>query len=388
MKKVTPVILFFVVVFAVYAAANTYVLARAVQAFPPESPARTWVLVAGIVLAMSFVAGRILENVWLSHVSDVLVWIGSFWLGALLYALLAAALVDMVRLVHHFVPILPPAVVTDPARAARLTFWAVVAAVSALCVAGHLNARFPRIQRIALTIPKAVEGPSSLRIVVASDIHLGTIIGRKHLEAIVATISSMKPDLVLFAGDLVDEDLAPVLKENTGEAFRSLHARLGVYGITGNHEYIGGAEEAVVYLEEHGVRMVRDTSIVLEGGITLAGRDDRSITQFAGRQRKPLAEVLAGVIPSRPLILMDHQPFQLEEAEAFGVDLQLSGHTHHGQLWPFNYITQLVYEQSWGSYQKGRTHYYVSSGVGTWGPPMRLGSRPEIVELTLSFTAP
>ncbi len=388
MKKVNGVIIFFVVVFAVYAAANGYVLLRAFQAFPAGSPARVWVLVAGIVLALSVIAGRILEKVWLSTLSDVLVWIGSFWLGFLLYAFLSVLVIDLLRLLNHIVPFFPAGIADDPARAARWTFVVVGCFVAALCIAGHMNARIPRIHTISLHIPKRVDGQQSMRIVMASDIHIGTVIGRKRLEAIVSTIAGLKPDLVLFPGDLVDEDLGPVLAENTGEAFRSIRARLGVYGITGNHEYIGGAAEAVAYLEDHGVRMLSDTTVTLDGGITLVGREDRSIAQFAGGVRKPLARLLEGVPRDRPVIVMDHQPFHLAEAEMLGVDLQVSGHTHHGQLWPFNFITRAVYEQSWGYLRKGLTQYYVSSGVGTWGPPMRLGNRPEIVELLVTFGTP
>jgi hypothetical protein len=222
-------------------------------------------------------------------------------------------------------------------------------------------------------------------MVVVSDVHLGTIIGRDRLARIVEQVNDLRPDLVLFAGDVVDEDLAPVIRQNIGETLLSIRSRKGVYGITGNHEYIGGAEQACAYLEAHGIRMLRDTCVEIEGGIVIAGREDRSSRQFGGKRRKSLDVLLAGVDPHAPLILMDHQPFDLQEASAQGVDLQLSGHTHHGQLWPFNYITSAIYEVSWGYVRKGSTHFYVSSGVGTWGPPVRTGNRPEIVEITMTF---
>lgn len=219
----------------------------------------------------------------------------------------------------------------------------------------------------------------------ASDIHLGTLVGRKRLEKIAEAITETRPDLVLFPGDIVDEDLAPVIKENLGETLRSITAPMGVFGITGNHEYIGGVDDAVAYLEQHGIRMLRDTCVDLGGGITLCGREDRSSMQFAGKRRKALPELLKDVDRARPVILMDHQPFDLDSVAHAGVDVQVSGHTHHGQLWPLNYITALVYEQSWGYLQKRNTHFYVSSGVGSWGPPVRLGNRPEIIVLTLHF---
>lgn len=383
--KVARVLVFFVVVFAIYFSVNAYVLYRGVHCFPPGTATRTIVLWTGVFLILSFIAGRVLERFWLSHVSDLFVWIGSFWLGAMLYLFLAVVLIDLVRLVHALVPFLPDSWVGQPDRTARTAFWVVVGLVGILLAAGHLNARTPRIHHLALQVSKSVPGVDSMRIAMASDIHLGTLVGRKRLGRIAEAITTARADLVLFPGDIVDEDLAPVIKENLGETLRSITAPLGVFGITGNHEYIGGAEEAVAYLEEHGIRMLRDTCIVLRGGITLCGREDRSSVQFGGKRRKGLGELLKDVDRTRPVIMLDHQPFDLDTVAQAGVDVQLSGHTHHGQLWPLNYITKLVYEQSWGYLQKLGTHFYVSSGVGSWGPPVRLGNRPEIVVLTLHF---
>ena len=131
--------------------------------------------------------------------------------------------------------------------------------------------------------------------------------------------------------------------------------------------------------------MLRDEYVLIENEIYIAGREDRSIKQFSGRIRKPLEEIMNGIDKSKPIILMDHQPVKLIEAEKNGVDLQLSGHTHHGQLWPFNFITKKVYELSRGYKTRGSTQYYVSCGAGTWGPPIRTGSKPEIIEIELKF---
>ena len=383
--KAARVLLFFGIVIAVYSSVIAYILYRGVHCFPPGTAARTIVLWIGVFLVLSYLIGRVLERYWLSPVSDLFVWIGSFWFGAMLYFLLALVMIDLVRLVHALVPFLPDSLTTRPEQTSRVLFWVVCGLVSVTMIAGYLNARHPRVHHRTLHVGKAAGGADSLRLVLASDIHLGTIVGRKRLDGIANTIENLHPDLVLFPGDLVDEDLAPVIKENLGETLRSIKAPMGVFGITGNHEYIGGAEEAVAYLEEHGVRMLRDTCVVLDGGITLCGREDRSITQFAGKNRKPLEVLMKDVDRNRPVIMMDHQPFDLDSVARAGVDLQISGHTHHGQIWPLNYITGMVYEQSWGYLQKRDTHFYVSSGVGTWGPPMRLGNRPEIVVLTLTF---
>ena len=189
----------------------------------------------------------------------------------------------------------------------------------------------------------------------------------------------------MLPGDVVDEDIGPVIRNNLGETLRKIRSKYGVFAITGNHEYIGGVEPACKYLAEHGITMLRDTWVKIGDSLYVVGREDISIRGFTGKTRKPLSELMAEVDKSYPVILMDHQPFRLAEAEANGVDLQLSGHTHHGQLWPFNLITKKVYELSWGYKKKGSTHYYVSCGVGTWGPPIRTGNRPEIINIKLQF---
>ena len=175
------------------------------------------------------------------------------------------------------------------------------------------------------------------------------------------------------------------IKQNLGETLRTIKAKYGVFAVTGNHEYIGGVEEAYKYLMDHGIRVLRDEVVTIDGGITLVGREDRSIGSFSGKKRKSLRELMANVDKRFPVILMDHQPIGLNEAVEAGADLQLSGHTHHGQIWPFGYITEAIYEVSWGYKKKGETQFYVSSGVGTWGPPVRLGNTPEIINLRSTF---
>ena len=198
-------------------------------------------------------------------------------------------------------------------------------------------------------------------------------------------IREMKPDLVLLLGDIVDGEIGPVLRGDLLQYFTWPECTDGLYAITGNHEYIGGEEAACRYLNDHGIIVLRDSSFKIDGLCTVVGREDLSSRQFGGKERKSLDTLMNNVDLRLPVILLDHQPFHLEDAERHGVDLQLSGHTHHGQLWPFNYISQKIFEVSWGYKKKGTTHIYVSCGVGTWGPPVRTGNRPEIVNIRLSF---
>lgn len=383
MKK-SSFVIFFSIVFSVYGLVNYYIFITGWHAIPHRSYTSTLYIVLFLLFSLSFIAGRFLERAVLNRFSSFLVWLGSFWLGAMVYILLFSVFFDIIRAVNYFFPFYP----TEPhLKYSELKFFLFICVISAVFVIvffGFINARIPRVKKLDIKIAKPSKF-KSLRIAAASDIHLGTIISRQMLEKIVVLINSLDADIVLLPGDVVDEDIGPVIKQNLGETLRKIKSKFGVYAITGNHEYIGGVEPACKYLEEHGIVMLRDKVIDIENGIYIAGREDRSIKQFSGNLRKPIEEVLCGVDKSKPLILMDHQPVKLIEAAENGVDLQLSGHTHHGQLWPFNFITKKVYELSRGYKVKKKTQYYVSCGVGTWGPPVRTGNRPEIVNINLVF---
>lgn len=335
-----------------------------------------------VFLATAFLAGRFLERVSLSRFSAFLVWVGSLWLGAVVYALLLVAGVDILLLLNRLVGAVSPSALAGTGPTAFLVGAGVIVVI---VIAGYINAAFPRLRSLDLTIRKHFPG-GQLRIVSVSDIHLGTIVCKARLQRIVKKMNELDPDLVLLPGDVVDEDIRPVIEQNLGETLLKIRSRLGVFAVTGNHEYFGGVENACTYLNAHGVRMLRDEVTTLENGLVLAGREDLSFNRGGVRRRKTVADLLSGIDKTAPIVLMDHQPFHLEEAGAAGVDLQLSGHTHHGQLWPFNFITKRVYELSWGYLLKGAMHVYVSCGVGTWGPPMRTGNTPEIMHITLRFS--
>jgi predicted MPP superfamily phosphohydrolase len=246
-----------------------------------------------------------------------------------------------------------------------------------------LNASRPRIRNLDLSPAKLSPPSRQLTLVAVSDIHLGTIVGKGRLNHLVERINQLSPDIVVLAGDIVDEDMAPVIREDLGAMLRNIKTRYGVYAITGNHEYYGGVESAVKYMRDHGIIVLRDSVAMIDNALYLIGRDDREKKRITGFPRRPLDTLLTGLDPALPKILLDHQPFGLEEAVKAGIDLQISGHTHNGQLWPFNYITRAVYEISSGHRKIERTDFYVSTGFGTWGPPARLGNRPEIVNIKL-----
>jgi hypothetical protein len=356
---------------------------RAYEGLELHPEFRPGYIILYLIISLSYFAGRFFEKRNVRFLDDIFIWAGSFWFAFILYFLLSIIVLDLVRFANIFGHFLPMGETYT-----QLKFTTLLADICIITLAvfiGHLNTRKIRVKKLEFELAKKNPVANTLTIAVASDIHLGTIIGRKWTQKIVAKINSLKPDIILLPGDIVDGDLEPVIKLNLGEMLRRLRSKYGVYAITGNHEYIGGVEAAVKYIEEHEIKVLRDERIEV-AGVTFIGREDRSIKGFAGKERKNITALADGIDHSKALIVMDHQPFHLEESEHVGADLQLSGHTHHAQLWPLNFITKKIYEVSWGYKKKGNTHIYVSCGVGTWGPPVRLGSVPEIIEIRLKFT--
>jgi len=352
---------------------------------PEDSHLRFWLVAGVVVLAAAFVIGRLLERVSVNWLTTVLIWIGSFWLGIMVYLLLQIVVIDIFRGLNGLFGIFPSFITNNLVKTKEITGIIVISITVLIVGLGHVNTWFPVIRKYSLNINKSAGKLKELHIVVMSDIHLGTTIEKRHMTGIVKRVNDLNPDIILIPGDIVDEDIRPVIHSNVGEKLKMLESKYGVFAVTGNHEYIGGVQKAKKYLSEHKVSLLNDTAKLIDDSFYVVGREDITINQFANQRRKTLNEIVIGLDKTKPIILLDHQPFKLNQAVENGIDLQLSGHTHHGQLWPFNYITGKIFELSWGYLKKGDTHFYVSSGIGGWGPPIRTVNRPEIISIKLNF---
>lgn len=383
MRKPTFFI-FLSIVLLIYFAINYYIVRRGYMALNNQEILRRLFLPVFIFLVLAYPLGRLLQRFFQNIMIDALLFAGAFYLGMMVYFFLIIVLIDLLRGVNAVIPIFPATIAEHPTRAAQATFWGVLCVVLCLTAIGYINALFPRVRNLDIQIEKLVEAPKELTIVALSDIHLGTIVRNSTLEKLVEKVNALDPDLILLPGDIVDEDVSVVMEQNMAAALRKLRAPYGVFAVTGNHEYFGDVRKSVAYIEEGSVSVLQDSAVKIADAFYVVGRKDLTGKSFDD-PRKSLDEILAGIDRDLPLILMDHQPFHLEEAQQNGIDLQLSGHTHHGQIFPFNLITKKVYELSWGYLRKGETQYYVSCGVGTWGPPMRIGNRPEIVKIRITF---
>ena len=383
--RATSFFIFFGTVLLIYFSVNFLIYSRGLQAFSLSSAWRKSYITAFWLIVSCFIVGEILEHTHSSLVSEWIYRIGAFWLAFMLYFSLTILLFDVIRLFNYFFHFLPEMTQTLRFRIGLFT----VAFVSLIVLAGHINALNTRVREISLSIHKKIKGNPEMKVLMASDIHLGALIGENREERLISIINQQKPDLVLLCGDLVDGDVASALRKKLGRHIQEIKTPMGVYAIPGNHEYIGGIQKTLPYLENININILRDGTLVLSNGVQLVGRDDRDNRRMGeGNGRKSLKELMTGLDKTFPVIVMNHQPFNLDEAVIEGVDLHLSGHTHHGQLWPFNYITKAVYELSWGYLKKENTNFYVSSGFGSWGPPVRTGNTPEVVVFNLTFDDP
>lgn len=219
-----------------------------------------------------------------------------------------------------------------------------------------------------------------LKVVAISDIHLGYATNKTMLAGYVDMINAQRPDIVLIGGDLIDNSVAPLRYEHMEEELSKIYAPLGVYMVPGNHEYISGIEDSEKFIAQTPIVLLRDSVAILPNQIQLVGRDDRH-----NKGRKTLGQLTANLDKSKPVILLDHQPYDLEKTEEAGVDLQFSGHTHRGQVWPMNWIVDHLFELSYGIKKIGNSTIYVSSGLSLWGPPFRIGTDSEMVVFNITF---
>ena len=317
------------------------------------------------------------------------VWGGCVWLGVmflLFTVVLAADLVRVFAVIAGRVAGAQPLDLQRRTLLARLTAGVTGILVSGLAAAALRSVRKPvEVRRVSVRLDRLPRAQHGFRIVQLTDIHVGPTIGRAFIEEIVGRANALAPDLIAITGDLVDgtvRQLAAAI-----EPLTSLRAPHGVYFVTGNHEYFSGAEDWLNELNRLGVRVLRNERVPIDNGsvgFDLAGVDDRSAVHYGGLSpQEALARALVDRDPGRELVLLAHQPRTLLDAEPFGIGLQLSGHTHGGQIWPFNFVVGLQQPFVAGLHRRGSSQIYVSRGTGYWGPPMRLGAPAEITEIQL-----
>ncbi|HVV15643.1 MAG TPA: metallophosphoesterase [Polyangia bacterium] len=337
---------------------------------------------------MSVVASMILGR-GAGEIRRAAAWPGYVWLGTMFLFLVAWGAADLARAGAALAQRATGAARVAPgrrrflARTAAAGVTSIVAAASAVALRA---ARLPSpVRPVSVRLDRLPAALDGFSIVQLTDIHVGPTIGRAFMEDVVARTNALEPDLVAITGDLVDGQVGALAGSIAPLA--QLRARHGVFFVTGNHEYFSGAEAWVNELTRIGIRVLQNERVVIGNGAAsfdLAGVDDRSAVHYGGLPpNEALARALGGRDSSRELVLLAHQPRSVLDAEPFGVGLQLSGHTHGGQMWPFGLIVRLQQPFTAGLHRHGRSQVYVSRGTGYWGPPMRLAAPSEITHLRL-----
>ena len=365
-------IMHFAIILGVILGANCYVLYRIWGMMPPNTVARTVFLVCTLVVVLSPFIAMFATRAFPMPIVSILYKVGVSWLIMLVYLFLLFLLLDLLRLTHLL-----------PVKQVLYHNWHSLLCIGVLLsgamIAGNWKYRNKNRVKLSITVNKSFDNNAPLKIVALSDLHLGYTIGKGELEKWIGLINAEEPDVVLFAGDIVDNIAQPLWQQNMAEEFAKIQSRYGIYAVVGNHEYISGIDKSLRFFKEAGIVLLRDSALLIDDRFYLIGRDDRS-----NARRKPLAELVASLDKSKPLILLDHQPYGLNESEKNGIDFQFSGHTHRGQVWPLSLLTDRIFELSHGYLRKGDSHIYVSSGMGIWGGKFRIGTQSEYVVIGLN----
>jgi len=351
-------------------------LVRDTGVVAPYGRVLTWVIaLLGALLPLSFFLMRAPRAL-----AAPVTWIAFTWMGLMFLLFCALLPAELVRLAARVSGV-------DPERRAFLARTIGGLAASAAFVGGGVGVvtalRRVREKRVTVTLKKLPKALSGYRIVQLTDVHVGPTIGRAFIEEIVARVNALAPDLVAITGDLVDGSVSELAHHV--EPLGRLRAKDGVFFVTGNHEYYSGVDEWLGHLATLGIRTLRNERLAIRGaeGFDLCGVDDAHAHQYGHGHRMDVARALAGRDDSRACVLLAHQPKAIYKAAELGACLQLSGHTHAGQIFPFTYFVKLDQPHVRGLESRGETQIYVSEGTGYWGPPMRLGTYAEISVIEL-----
>ncbi len=362
---------------------NLYVLLKANLAL--QLNGAPFLIFAAIffLISLAFPASFLLERTISVEISPIFAWVGAFWLGAIIYFFLIGLVVDIVRFSNYIFSYIPEALFDHRLIIGRTLFVVVVLTITAVLFGGYRHTKDIKIRRLELAVNDLSVDSNPLNIVFFSDVHLGKMVNEDKLEKVVNLVNGEQPDIILIGGDLFDDDVHTLFPMK--KTLAKLKAKYGVYGVLGNHEFYLGADTSTRFMELANINVLRDKIITIPGVVNILGLDD--YTNGRGKRMRD-NEALRKIIEKRdsnlPTILVTHTPVFLENYSAAGIDLALFGHTHNGQFFPFNLVTNAIFKISYGYGRVGDMHVYVSSGVGTWGPPIRVLTDVEIVKITLS----
>ncbi len=368
-------------VLAIYFIASIYLYTWFIRLLQPPRRLRHTIRLIFIILVGSLLTGKILGRYEFNSFSYFLSFSSSTWMGFTFFFCVFAGGSDLIRYLWKKFP-LPGGVFIANSPGFRRTLVAVISGLTLVTGGCALREAYKievtRLDVLLRGLPAEMEGLTVLQV---SDVHYGMLVENGRLSEIVARINELNPDIVVITGDLVDESVSHM--ERMALPLSKLKSRLGVFAVTGNHEYYAGVGRIMAILEGAGIRVLRNEVAVLSGGLQLLGIDDPTGARRVGAPVPDFNRLVSTLDPRKPSILLYHQPQNFEKAASAGVGLQLSGHTHGSQVLPLRPISHVLFPHLRGLYSQGNSYLYVSRGVGTGGPPMRLGSPPELVYIRL-----
>jgi len=330
-----------------------------------------------ILLVLAFPAAEALSHNAGNGRAKYLMTAGYYALPYLLYLVLFVILSDIVIGAIRLSKIISKDTVRSPGfQFTRLCLYLLIPVV--IVIMGIVNYNHIQIKEYSIEVPRKSSEIQRLKIAFVADFHLKETTADHFMERFVAKVNALNPDIVLIGGDVLEGDRQDEKTEKFETQFRQIQSKYGVYAVPRNHEFYGGNK--IGFFAKAGIRLLRDAVEKIGGAFYLAGRDDSH-----SRNRKSISELLQNTSDDLPVILLDHRPTDLDNVSKSIVDIQLSGHTHNGQLFPINFITAKQYELSWGYKKKNRTHFFVTSGIQLWGPPVRTAGASEILVINVVF---
>lgn len=302
-----------------------------------------------------------------------------FYLPFILHYFMIMVTYDIIMFLLTNVHVLNKKVVYNPTNWKKTLSLMVILSV-VIVVYAHINFNSPSYTSYYLEIPSQSSNKNKMKVVVASDFHFAEITRSGFVRRFVDKVNAIEPDLVLFPGDIVESDNENGQMDRIAIELKKIKSRYGVYGSLGNHEYYGDLGKNIRFCEKAGIKMLSDTAIIIDGHFIVLGQND-----IHDPDRKNLYEIRQTVNQNLPTILMRHRPIDFEDAVNNKIDLMVSGHTHHGQLFPFQLLTMSFYELSWGHDKVKGTHFITTSGAQGWGPQTRTTGKSEIVVVHVNF---
>jgi hypothetical protein len=371
---------FLLLYLAVYPLVHYYAFRKIRAAFLPGRKAETGIILFMAVMIAAPLVVRLAERAGIATGARFWAYVSFSWMGLLFLFFALAVAVDLGRLTFLATEKIRNRRLARPQISARQLFAAQAILVIAVYGYGMFEAANIRLEHIEIPSPKITEQTGRIRIAQISDVHLGLIIREKKLNRILAQVREAQPDILVSTGDLLDGQLNHLNKE--AGLLAAYNPRLGKFAITGNHEFYAGLQDALDFTQKSGFTLLRHQGITV-GGITVAGVDDPTVRAFGREPVVPERELLAAQPKENFTLLLKHRP-DIDPNSVGLFDLQLSGHTHKGQIFPFNLLTWFFYPQRAGELTRLRSGFlYLSRGTGTWGPPIRFLAPPEVAIIDL-----